>query len=83
MENNSIINTKVTRDKVVIEIPNEWIINDFAEMVADFKVKGNRKRKFLKEVAEQLEEHIIQEDVLANIYECLLDSENVKYLEED
>lgn len=83
MENNSIINTKVTSKNVVIEIPKDWIINDFNEMVEGFRVKGNRKNKFLEEILFNLKEIIIDEDILQRIYDDLVDSENVMELEED
>lgn len=83
MENNSIINTKITSKNVVIEIPKDWIINDFNEMVEGFRVKGNRKNKFLEEILSNLKEIIIDEDILQRIYDDLVDSENVMELEED
>lgn len=83
MENNSIINTKVTSKNVVIEIPKDWIINDFNEMVEGFRVKGNRKNKFLEEILFNLKEIIIDEDILQRIYDDLVDSKNVMELEED
>lgn len=83
MENNSIINTKITSKNVVIEIPKDWIINDFNEMVEGFRVKGNRKNKFLEEILFNLKEIIIDEDILQRIYDDLVDSENVMELEED
>lgn len=83
MENNSVINTKITNKNIVLEIPKNWVINDFNEMVEGFKVKGNRKNKFLNEVLFNLVEIIIDEDILQRIYDDLVDSENVMELEED
>lgn len=83
MENNSVINTKITKNNIVLEIPKDWVINDFNEMVEGFKVKGNRKKKFLQEVLFNLKELIIDEDMLQRIYDDLVDSENVMELEED
>lgn len=83
MENNSVINTKITNKNIVLEIPKDWVINDFNEMVEGFKVKGNRKKKFLEEVLFNLKELIIDEDMLRRIYDDLVDSENVMELEED
>lgn len=83
MENNSVINTKITKNNIVLEIPKDWVINDFNEMVEGFKVKGNRKNKFLNEVLFNLVEIIIDEDILQRIYDDLVDSENIMELEED
>lgn len=83
MENNNVINTKITKNNIVLEIPKDWVINDFNEMVEGFKVKGNRKNKFLDEVLFNLVEIIIDEDILQRIYDDLVDSENVMELEED
>ena len=83
MENNTIINAKVTSKNVVIEIPKEWIINDFDEMVEGYRIKGNRKNLFLQEVAKQIKEYIINEDILCGIYADLCGSDFVKCEEEE
>ena len=83
MENESVINAKVTSKNVVIEIPKEWILNDFNEMMEGFKVRGNRKNLFLQEVANQIVEYMINEDVLLGIYDDLSGSDNVKYIEDE
>ena len=51
-------------------------------MTEGFKVKGNRKNKFLSEFAELLVENLVNNDILVDVYEQLAEGENVKELEE-
>lgn len=83
MSKESVIKSKVTSKNIVIEIPKEFIINDFNESSENCRVKGNRKSKFLQEFVEQLAEHIANEDVLFDIYDYLASSDNVKYLDDE
>ena len=79
-----IIETNVTKDNVVIKIPNEFIINTFNEDF-DGECKVKYKNKFLKEFAKEIVEQLINNEIIADINESLSDSENVKWLgdEED
>lgn len=83
MDNNCVIESKVTSKNVVLTIPKEFILNDFEEMTEGFKVKGNRKNKFLNEFAEFLVEHLVNNEVFVEVYEQLTEGKNVKELEED
>lgn len=83
MSKESVIKSKVTSKNIVIEIPKEFIINDFNESSENCRVKGNRKNKFLKSVADQLVEHLANEDVLFDIYDYLASSDDVKYIDNE
>lgn len=83
MENNCVIESKVTNKNIVLTIPKEFVLNDFDEMMEGFRVKGNRRNKFLNEFSELLVEHLINNESFVEIYDQLIDSENVKELEED
>lgn len=80
---NKVIQSKVTKGNIQISIPKEFIIKDFNEMMEGVIVKGNRKNKFLEEFAKNLTEYIEVNDVLVDIYEKLLEGENVKCLDEE
>lgn len=83
MENEKIIQTKITEKDIVIRIPKSFIINDFNEMMEGFKVKGNRKGKFIKEFTEQLTEYIENNDSFMEIYDELTSNDElVKELDE-
>jgi len=77
-----VIKANVTKDSVVIKIPNEFIINTFNEDF-DGECKIKYKNKFLKEFADEIVEQLINNEVISNVNENLADSENVKWLEED
>ena len=82
-DNEKIISSKVTNTDIVIRIPKDFIINDFNEMVEGFKVKGNRKSKFIKEFTEQLIEYMENNDTFSEIYyELTSNEEIVKELDE-
>lgn len=72
-----IINSKITNKDIVIRIPKNFIINDFNEMVEGFKVKENRKAKFIKEFTEQLIEYIENNDAFSEIYDELISNEEI------
>ena len=78
----SIIKTSVTKDNIVIKIPNGFIINTFSEDF-DSECKIKHKNKFLKEFAKEVVEQLINNEIIANINETLSDSENVKWLDEE
>lgn len=81
--NEKIISTKITNKDVVIKIPKSFIVNDFNEMVEGYKVKGNKKNKFIEEFANQLLEYVENNDVFSEIYDELMsDEEIVKEIEE-
>lgn len=82
-DNEKIINTKITNKDIVIRIPKDFIINDFNEMMDGFKVKGNRKNKFVEEFTKQLIGYIENNDVFIDIYDELSgDDEIMKELDE-
>lgn len=82
-ENEKVISSKVTNKDIVIRIPKNFIINDFNEMVEGFKVKGNRKSKFIEEFIQQLTEYIENNDTFSEIYDELISNEDiVKEIEE-
>ena len=78
----SIIKTSVTKDNIIIKIPNEFIINTFNEDF-DSECKIKYKNKFLKEFADEIVEQLINNEVISNVNENLADSENVKWLEDE
>jgi hypothetical protein len=77
-----VIKANVTKDSVVIKIPNEFIINTFNEDF-DGECKIKYKNKFLKEFANEIIEQLINNEILADVNESLSDSENVKWLDDD
>ena len=77
-----VIKANVTKDSVVIKIPNEFIVNTFNEDF-DGECKITYRNKFLKEFADEIVEQLINNEVISNVNEDLADSENVKWLEED
>ena len=77
-----VIKANVTKDSVVIKIPNEFIINTFNEDF-DSECKIKYKNKFLKEFADEIVEQLINNEVISNVNENLADSETVKWLGED
>lgn len=82
MKDNVVIKTSVTKDSIVIKIPNEFIINTFNEDF-DGECKVKYKNKFLKEFAEEIVEQLINNEIIADVNEALSDSENVKWLAEE
>ena len=82
-ENEKVISSKVTNKDIVIRIPKEFVINDFNEMVEGFKVKGNRKSKFIEESTQQLTEYMENNATFSEIYDELISNEDiVKEIEE-
>ena len=81
----SVIKTSVTKDNIIIKIPNEFIINTFNEDFDSEEYKIKYKNKFLKEFADEIVEQLINNDIIVSINEYLADSDNVKWLgdEED
>ena len=77
-----VIKANVTKDSVVIKIPNEFIINTFNEDF-DSECKIKYKNKFLKEFADEIVEQLINNDIIVSINEYLADSDNVKWLDEE
>ncbi len=78
MENNEkIIVTEITNKDIVLKIPKSFVINDFNEMVEGFKVKGNRKSKFIEEFAKQLTEYMENNDAFNEIYDELISNEEI------
>lgn len=75
--NEKIIVTQITNKDIVLKIPKSFVINDFNEMVEGFKVKGNRKSKFIKEFAEQLTEYMENNDIFSEIYDELISNEEI------
>ena len=77
-----IIEANVTKDNIVIKIPNSFIINGFNEDFGGIgKVKY--KNKFLKEFAKEVVEWMINNDILADVNEALSDSDNIKWLDDE
>ena len=77
-----VIETSVTKDNVIIKIPNIFIIDTFnEEFNSECKIKY--KNKFLKEFANEIVGQLINNDVMADVNETLSDGKNVKWLEED
>ena len=77
-----IIKTSVTKDNVIIKIPNTFIIDTFNEDF-DSECKIKYKNKFLKEFAKEIVEQLINNEIISNINEDLSDSENVKWLDNE
>lgn len=75
--NEKIIQTKITDKDIVIRIPKSFIINDFNEMMDGFKVKGNRKSKFIKEFTEYLTEYMENNDTFMEIYDELTSNDEI------
>ena len=76
-KNEKVISSKITNKDIVIRIPKEFVINDFNEMVEGFKVKGNRKSKFIKEFTEQFVEYMENNDTFSEIYDELISNEDI------
>lgn len=72
-----VIQTKITGKDVIIRIPKNFVINDFNEMMAGFKIKGNKKTQFIKEFTEQLIKYIENEDSFMEIYEELISNDEI------
>lgn len=79
--NEKIILTKITNKDTVLKIPKDFIINDFNEMMDGFKVKGNKKTKFIEEFTKQLIEYIEYNDVFSEIYDELMSNEEIENIE--
>ena len=77
-----IIETNVTKDNVVIKIPNEFIINTFNEDF-DGECKVKYKNKFLKEFAEEIVEQLIINEIVEDVNQTLSEGENVKWLDDE
>lgn len=78
-----IIETSVTKDNIVIKIPNSFIIDSFNE---DFEgeCKVKYKNKFLKEFAKEVVEWMINNDILSDVNVILSDdSDNIKWLDDE
>lgn len=78
---NKVIQTNITTKDIVIRIPKKFIFKDFENSINDYKIKGNKKTKFINEFTKLFREYIEDNDIVIDIYDELCDTDLVKEIE--
>ena len=78
---NKVIQTNITTKDIIIRIPKEFIFKDFENNVECYKIKGNKKTKFINEFTRLFREHIEDNDIVLDIYDELCGTDLVKEID--